>query len=88
VQAVAPDATWVHYSINREALAAKGMPDSLKGVLDTTVKMVNFVKAKPLNSRIFCTIQRYGRRPCNAFTTYRSALVIKRQSIDTLVFLN
>ena len=38
VQAVAPDATWVHCSIHGEALDAKGMPDSLKDVLDTTVK--------------------------------------------------
>ena len=30
-----------------------GMPDNLKDVLDTTVKMVNFVKARPLNSRVF-----------------------------------
>ena len=56
VQAVAPDATWVHYSYNREGLAAKGMPDSLKDVLDTTVKMVNFVKARPLNSRAFSAL--------------------------------
>ena len=46
VKAVAPDATWVHCSIHREALAAKGMADSLKDILDTTVKMVNFVKAR------------------------------------------
>ena len=56
VQAVAPDATWVHCSIHWEALAAKGMPDSLKYVLDTTVKMVNFVKARPLNSRVFSAL--------------------------------
>ena len=56
VQAVAPDATWVHCSIHREALAAKGMPESLKDVLDTTVKMVNFVKARPLNSNVFSTL--------------------------------
>ena len=56
MQAVAPDATSVHCSIHREALAAKGMPDSLKYVLDPTVKMVNFVKAKPLNSRVFSTL--------------------------------
>ena len=43
VQAAAPDATWVYCSVHREALAAKGMPDSLKYVLDTTVKMVNCV---------------------------------------------
>ena len=30
----------------------KGIPDSLKDILDTTVKMVNFVKARPLNSRV------------------------------------
>ena len=53
MQAVAPDATWVHCSVHREALAAKGMPDSLKDILDTTVKMVNFVRARPLNSRAF-----------------------------------
>ena len=55
VQAVAPDATWVHCSI-REAIAAKGMPDSLKDILDTTVKMVNFVKARPLNSHVFSVV--------------------------------
>ena len=56
VQAVAPDATWVHCSIHREALAVKGMSVSLKNASDTTVKMVNFVKARPLNSRIFSAL--------------------------------
>ena len=56
MQAVAPDGTWVHCSIHQEALAAKGMPDSLKDVLDTTVKMVNFVKARPLNSCVFSAL--------------------------------
>ena len=56
VQAVAPDATWVHCSIHQEAFAAKGMPESLKDVLDTTVKMGNFVKARPLNSRVFSAL--------------------------------
>ena len=37
LQAVAPDATWVHCSIHREALAAKGMPVSLKDVLDSKI---------------------------------------------------
>ncbi|CAI5657525.1 unnamed protein product, partial [Oreochromis niloticus] len=32
VQAVAPDASWVHCSIHREALAAKGIPARLKHV--------------------------------------------------------
>ena len=32
------------------------MPDSLKDVVDTTVKMVNFVKARHLNSRVFSAL--------------------------------
>jgi hypothetical protein len=56
VQAVAPNATWVHCSIHREALDAKGMPDSLYDLSDTTVKIVNFVKTRPLNSRVFSTL--------------------------------
>lgn len=56
VQAVAPDATWVYCSIHREALAAKGMHVDLKNVLDTTVKIVNFVKAKPLNNCAFTAL--------------------------------
>ena len=54
--AVAPDATWVHCSIHREALATKGKSDSLKDVLDTTVKMVDLVQARPLNSRVFSAL--------------------------------
>ena len=56
MQAVAPDPTWVHCSIHREALAAKEMPDSLKDILHTTVKMVNFVEARPLISRVFSAL--------------------------------
>ena len=56
VQAAAPDATWEHCSIHREALTAKGMAVSLKDVLDTTVKLMNFVKARSLNSHIFTAL--------------------------------
>ena len=78
VQAVAPNSTRVHCSIHREALAAKGMPDSLKNVLDTTVKMVNYVKARPLNSYVFSAL-------CNYMGSEHVTLllVIKGQSIDT-----
>ena len=88
-QAVAPDATWVHCSIHREALAAKGMSDSLKDILDTTVKMVNFVKARPLNSRVFSAL-------CNDMSSDHVTLLqhtemgwlSKGQSIDTFFFSN
>ncbi|XP_063049261.1 zinc finger BED domain-containing protein 5-like [Engraulis encrasicolus] len=69
VQAVAPDATWVHCSIHREALAAKGMPTELKNVLDTTVKIVNFVKVRPLNNRIFTAL-------CNEMGSDHTSLLL------------
>ena len=39
--------------LHREALMAKTLPDELKEVLDTAVKLVNFIKASPLKSRLF-----------------------------------
>uniref|UniRef100_A0A8D0A9E2 DUF4371 domain-containing protein n=1 Tax=Sander lucioperca TaxID=283035 RepID=A0A8D0A9E2_SANLU len=56
VQAVAPQAKSIHCSIHREALAAKRMPPDLKTVLDEAVKTVNFIKARPLNSRLFSVL--------------------------------
>ena len=53
-----------HGSIHREALAAKRMPDYLKDVLDTTVKMVNFVKARPLNC---CVKSFYKIQKCTGY---------------------
>lgn len=51
VQAAAPDATWVHCSIHREALAA-----SLLDSKTFWTQQVNFEKARPLNSHIFTAL--------------------------------
>ncbi len=53
VRAVAPFVKWTHCSIHREALAVKGMGECLKKTLDDAVKIVNFIKARPKNSRMF-----------------------------------
>uniref|UniRef100_A0A674J7L1 HAT C-terminal dimerisation domain-containing protein n=1 Tax=Terrapene triunguis TaxID=2587831 RepID=A0A674J7L1_9SAUR len=50
---VASKVSWTHCSIRRQALATKRMPEGLKEVLDNAVKMVNFIKSRPTNSRIF-----------------------------------
>ncbi|XP_064468935.1 protein FAM200A-like [Ornithodoros turicata] len=52
-QEVEPSVRWTHCSIHREALACKDMPSALKDVLAQAVKIVNFIKARPLNSRLF-----------------------------------
>lgn len=53
IREVAPEMRWTHCSIHREALAVKRMPDDLKSVLDCAVKTVNFIKARPMNARLF-----------------------------------
>ncbi|XP_025412437.1 zinc finger BED domain-containing protein 5-like [Sipha flava] len=44
---------WHHCCIHREALAAKNMPEKLNEVLRDIVQVVNLIKARSLNSRIF-----------------------------------
>lgn len=53
IQQVAPQAKFIHCSIHSEALACKAMPTKLKDVLDQAVKVVNFIKSRALNSRMF-----------------------------------
>ena len=53
IREVAPDAQWTHCGIHREALAVKKMPVEFKAVLDTFVKTVNFIKARPMQARLF-----------------------------------
>lgn len=48
-----PHITSNHYMLHREVLMAKTLPFKLKEVMDLTVKMINAIKAKPKQSRIF-----------------------------------
>ncbi len=61
--------SWLHCSIHREALAAKNMPDDLHAVLNDAVKLVNFIKARPLNSRIFTLL-------CNEMGSEHKSLLL------------
>jgi hypothetical protein len=53
IKEVAPDAKFVHCSIHREALAARKMLAILNTVLNEAVKVVNFIKSRATNSRLF-----------------------------------
>ena len=48
-----PDVQWTHCVIHREALASKKMSPELNSVLEDAVRVINFIKARPLNSRLF-----------------------------------
>nr|XP_054593370.1 SCAN domain-containing protein 3-like [Nothobranchius furzeri] len=48
-----PDVMWTHCVIHREALASKKMSPVLHDVLNSSIKVINFIKSRPLNARLF-----------------------------------
>ena len=53
IKAVAPNCTSSHCVLHRQALVSKKISTDLKNVLDEAVKIINFIKARPLQSRLF-----------------------------------
>ncbi|XP_067123773.1 SCAN domain-containing protein 3-like [Centruroides vittatus] len=53
VREINPNIRCDHCLIHREAIVVKYLPPSPKAVLDEVVKVVNLVKSRPLNSRLF-----------------------------------
>ncbi|KAK2718338.1 hypothetical protein QYM36_005597, partial [Artemia franciscana] len=48
-----PKVKWLHCIIHKQALASKRMNAHLHETLNEAVKVINFIKAQPLNSRMF-----------------------------------
>ena len=69
IRKVSPSVLWLHCSIHREALAAENMPADLLSVLNDSLKLVNFIKARPLNSRVFTVL-------CNEMGSQHKALLL------------
>uniref|UniRef100_A0AAQ6A7J1 DUF4371 domain-containing protein n=1 Tax=Amphiprion ocellaris TaxID=80972 RepID=A0AAQ6A7J1_AMPOC len=53
---VVPHVNFTHCIIHREALPSKTLDLELNSVLETTIKMVNYIKSHPLNTRLFTTL--------------------------------
>lgn len=53
VNAVAENVVWKHCCIHREALVTKKIPNKLKITLDEIVSVINFIRARPLNCRLY-----------------------------------
>ncbi|XP_028673527.1 protein FAM200A-like [Erpetoichthys calabaricus] len=53
IKAVAPLAVSYHCIIHREALAARHISEELHDVLLTAIKIVNYIKTRSLNTRLF-----------------------------------
>jgi hypothetical protein len=56
VREVNPEIRFDHRFLQREAIVAKMLPVPLQSVLDEVVNIVNFVKSRPLNSRLFSAL--------------------------------
>jgi hypothetical protein len=56
IEKVASLVKWTHCCIHREVLVSRRMPSKMKTFLDEAVKIVNFIKARPLNSRLFSAL--------------------------------
>lgn len=48
-----PDVIFTHCFLHREALVAKSLVPELNDVMQTVIKMVNFIKSRPLKTRLF-----------------------------------
>ena len=53
MQGVAVNAKLTHCLMQREALASQKLSGDLNGMLKAVVKIVNFIKARPLKARLF-----------------------------------
>jgi hypothetical protein len=58
-----------HCFLHREALISKTLPQELKSVLDQTITMVNYIKSRPLKSRLF-------KQLCNAMDAKHESLLL------------
>jgi hypothetical protein len=50
------DIIWTHCMIHREALASKSLSPGLNIVLEVVIEVVNYIKTRPLKSRIFSAL--------------------------------
>ncbi|GFV88733.1 zinc finger BED domain-containing protein 5 [Trichonephila clavipes] len=59
----APNCSSSHCILHRQALAIKQMPSNLKLVMDEAVKIINFIKSRQLQSRLFSLLcENYGSK--------------------------
>ncbi|XP_067139344.1 zinc finger BED domain-containing protein 5-like [Centruroides vittatus] len=51
-----PRAKWTHCFLHRHALVTKNMPENLNQILCEAAKLVNFIKSRPLQNRLFAKL--------------------------------
>ncbi|KAJ4430731.1 hypothetical protein ANN_19322 [Periplaneta americana] len=93
VREVNPNIRSNHCPIHCEAIVAKCLPSPLKIVMDEIVKVVNFIKSRPINTRIFpfcvrkwdqSTLHSCYIQKCNDYRENASAIIIMAVSLISL----
>jgi hypothetical protein len=75
----APHVVVTHRYLHRHELATKPLPTTLKEVLSTAIKVINFIRSRSLN-HFQNILLRNGSRTQTAPLSYRSSLAFKRTS--------
>ncbi|XP_043932352.1 zinc finger BED domain-containing protein 5-like [Protopterus annectens] len=86
VMKVAPNISWSHCCIHRQSLACKNLPGELKLVLDEAVKVVNFIKSKSTNSRIFKGLYEEMMSPHSTLLLHTDVRWFSRDKVLTRLF--
>ncbi|XP_066982653.1 zinc finger BED domain-containing protein 5-like [Macrobrachium rosenbergii] len=73
VREKAPNASWAHCLLHREALASSGMNEELGHLLKDVVRVVNYIKNSPLKGRLFAKL-------CKDFGAEHTALLYYYES--------
>ncbi|KAL6475825.1 hypothetical protein MHYP_G00168650 [Metynnis hypsauchen] len=56
IKKASPNAKWTHCVIHREALASRHLSSELSTVMTDIIGVVNFIKTRPLKTRVFSAI--------------------------------
>ena len=81
-----PEVITTHCFLHREVLVSKTIGDDLKQVLDITVNMVNFIKQRPLKSRMFARLCENMQKDHVTLLLHTEARWLSRGKVLTRVF--
>ncbi|XP_075070632.1 protein FAM200A-like isoform X2 [Mixophyes fleayi] len=68
IRSKAPDALWTHCIIHREALASEQLSPPLNAVMESVLKVVNFIKTRPQKARFL-------KKMCEAMGSEHTSLL-------------
>jgi hypothetical protein len=76
IKELAPSCSNSHCVLHRQAPVAKTMETDLKTVLDDAVKIVNYIKSRPLNAIVFNLLCEEMGSQHNAAASYRNKMAV------------